>query len=101
MPVKPLHPRKPSASAQELKRLLTKEWRKPKKTGQPIILTEETGRATHVFVVWDKWSALTQEERSEIIMEAYEDVVGLDKSFNVTVAMGLTPIEAKRMNIKY
>jgi hypothetical protein len=101
MPVKPLHPRKSSAAGQELKRLLVQEWRENNATGQPVILIEDTGRATHVFVVWDQWSALTREERSEVIMEAYEEVVGLDKSFNVTVALGLTPVEAERMNIKY
>jgi len=54
-----------------------------------------------VFVIWDEWSAMPQQERSEIIMDAHEEVNGLDKAAQTTVAMGLTVEEAERMNIHY
>ncbi|MDQ2730731.1 MAG: hypothetical protein M3Y56_03650, partial [Armatimonadota bacterium] len=69
---------------------------------EPIIV-EESGpnSPVHLYVIWSDWAELNQQERSEIIMEAFEDVNGLENVLNVTVAMGLTPVEAKRMHIEY
>ena len=39
--------------------------------------------------------------RSETIMDASEEVLGVEESLKVTVAMGLTKEEAKRLNIRY
>ena len=52
-------------------------------------------------MIWDDWSDLDQVERSEIIMDAFEDRYGKDRACNVTVALGLTPAEAERMGIGY
>ncbi len=83
--------------------MLVAEWRDPGKTGQPIILTEGGGQyqPVHVYVVWDKWRDLTQTERSEVIMDAMEEVRGLEEASKTTVAMGLTAEEADRMRIQY
>jgi hypothetical protein len=57
----------------------------------------------HSYVIWDKWRGLSQLDRSEIIMDVAENLSG-DKMLPdislITVAMGLTPEEAKRMRIK-
>ena len=70
---------------------------------QPIIVEESTGQGqpVHVYVVWDDWAPLGSIERSEVIMDAYEQVQGRAGASNVTVAMGLTPVEADRLGIRY
>ena len=104
MPVKNFSPRQPLPEAQELRDKLVAEWNAPNSASlQPVIL-EESGRANQplrVYVVWDDWKDLEGVERSEIIMDAYEARYGKDKAVNVTVAMGLTPIEADRMGIQF
>ena len=57
----------------------------------------------HLYVVWGEWAGMGQRERSKIIMNAYQ-LARPEHPENVTavtVAMGLTPEEAKRMGIEY
>lgn len=104
MPIKHRLQRTRPESATELTRLLHNEWVKPKKNGQPLIVIE--GRADepiHVYVIWDRWEPFNQTERSEIIMDVVENLTGsnrLPEASPVTVAMGLTNEEARRMGIQ-
>jgi|SRR5687768_5476195 hypothetical protein len=102
MPVKKLAKREAPPKAQALASKLVQEWKaKNSKASQPVIL-EDAGRSNQpfrVYVVWDDWEDLTGIERSEIIMDAYEEVYGKTKAVNVTVAMGLTTEEAQRLGI--
>ena len=104
MPVREMTVRQPSPAASELKTILIHEWQNPTtEKDQPIVLTERSapGGAEHVFVVWDRWGSMEQLERSETIMDACEAVLGTAKTRMVTVAMGLTKKEAKRLSIQY
>lgn len=104
MPVKKLVRPGHSPAAQALRDRLMQEWRQPEPAAQqPIILEESTGagQPVHVYVIWDDWMPLGSIERSEAIMDAYEEVRGRPQSANVTVAMGLTPTEADRLGIRY
>lgn len=91
-------------SADELTRLLHQEWTAPKRSGQPLIIIEGQAREPlHIYVIWDKWGELNQTERSEIIMDVVDHLAGdqrLPGDSPVTVAMGLTVEEARRMGIK-
>ena len=104
MPVKRRLRRTQPANASELTRLLHNEWTKPKKSGQPLIIIEgNKNEPLHIYVIWDKWGELTQTERSEIIMDVVDNLAGDDRlpvDSPVTVAMGLTKEEAKRMGIR-
>jgi len=104
MPVKKLTRNPVNPAAQRLKDRLVEEWKDTSSTAaQPIIL-EEGGTTTqplHLYVVWDEWDPLPQIERSEIIMDAYEETHNPNAAINVTVAMGLTPREADRLGIRY
>lgn len=104
MPLKRRLERSLPESADELTRLLHNEWTTPKKAGQPLIIIEgDSGEPIHLYVIWDKWRELNQTERSEIIMDVVEHLAGDDRlpsDSPVTVAMGLTTEEAKRMRIK-
>lgn len=104
MPVKKLTRPGPSPAAQALLNRLVDEWRHPDPNAtQPIIVEESGGQAqpTHLYVIWDDWAPLGSIERSEVIMDAYEQVRGRASAVNVTVAMGLTPTEADRLGIRY
>jgi len=104
MPVRELRRRQPTPAAAELTRLIVQEWQHPtEKPDQPIVLLDRSapGGARHVFVVWDRWGNLEQLQRSEAIMDAAEAVLGKEESLKVTVAMGLTKEEAKRLNIRF
>lgn len=104
MPVKKLVRPDPSPATEVLRDRLVREWRRPDPAAeQPIILEESAGagQPVHLYVVWDDWSPLGTIERSEVIMDAYEQVHGRARSANVTVAVGLTPAEADRLGIPY
>jgi len=69
----------------------------------PVILLEWTkggSPSLHVFVVWDdqQWTEIDRAERSEVIMDAMEKARP-DEALKVTIAMGLTSDEAKRLKI--
>lgn len=68
---------------------------------QPLILLEggDAEHPQHIYVIWDEWRDISGIERSEVIMEAFEHAKGKDRCLDVTLAMGLTSAEAKRLNI--
>lgn len=70
---------------------------------QPLISIEQPGTRTHLLVVWDQWQSLSQQERSEIIMDAYGQAHQDDPNtvLNVSVAMGLTQAEADRLGYHF
>lgn len=104
MPVKKLVRSGPSPAAQALFDRLVNEWRRPDPAAQQPVILEGgggPGEPVHIYVVWDDWAGLGSIERSEVVMDAFEEVHGKAQSANVTVAMGLTPAEADRLGIKY
>jgi len=102
MPIVIRKPRSSSAALRpDLKRRLVEEWREVgTQEPRPTIVREEDdeGHVVHVYVVWNEWGDLNQEERSELITEAYWEVFDV-AGLALTVAMGVTPAEAKRMNL--
>lgn len=100
MPVRQITPTR-SRDHDALVGELAAEWMTPSGNPEPIIL-EERGRdrkLVHVYVVWGKWQHLERIERSEIIMDAAEKKLSPDDVLNISIAMGLTPDEAKRMGL--
>ena len=84
--------------ASELRQTLTQEFHHPTPGYvQPLISITQPGQRTHILVVWDEWKTLSQQERSQIIMHAYEEEYGLAEVQTVSVAMGLTSSEAERL----
>ncbi len=84
---------------------LKAEWQNPQ-NAEPLII-EESPRPdappNHIYVVWQEWSDLTPLERSRVIFAAYTQKLGFaSEAFlqEVTLAMGLTPEEARAMNIE-
>ena len=73
----------------------------PDENAQPIIVAEPPSPApiSRLFVIWDEWGSLSLQDRSEIIMTAYQAAKGDTDALAVSVAMGLTPQEAQRLGI--
>ncbi len=87
-----------------LNRLLA-EWRSPQvsEDAEPVIIEERPGnydRVNHLYVVWSDWEDLSPLERSKLILQAYEQYRGNDLAASITLAMGLTPAEARQMGIE-
>src|SRR5258708_8899845 len=68
----------------------------------PVIVAEPPGNGpiTRLFVIWDEWDSISQQDRSEIIMNAYVRAKGQADAVRVSVAMGLTRAEAGRLGIQ-
>jgi hypothetical protein len=75
-------------------------WRdQPNPPPSPDILEEidRQQRVVHVFVTWDEWADLDAQTRSEMIVEALQDVKGEEAVLDLSIAMGLTAAEAARL----
>ena len=67
----------------------------------PIIVEEDVRLSDNfrVYVSWDDWASVPETERSEIILEAYKQARGMPEVLRISVAMGLTPLEARQLGI--
>lgn len=104
MPVKKVNRHlSPTSDEQELLRRLVDEWRGTTNSTQPVILEEQDGPQSpkRIYVVWDAWDGFERVRRSELIMDAFEQIFTPDDALNVTVAMGLTPNEASRFGLQW
>ena len=94
--------RPPNPVREDLKQRLVEEWRDPHPGDvEPLIIEESTdGHPIHVYVIWDDWGDMSLQERADLLMEAFQEVKGLDEVLNVSIAMGITRAEARRMGIQ-
>ena len=90
-----------------LAELLEAEWANPHpQNTEPLIIEErprQEAAPNHIYVVWGEWGDLSPLERSRVIFTAYARKLGPGNEVladEVTLAMGLTPEEAKIMNIE-
>jgi hypothetical protein len=69
--------------------------------GQPRIEEEHFPRTRliKVTVIWDKWDRIPDEDRVEVILEAYEKVEGPEFRNRITLAIGLTVPEAHEIGL--
>lgn len=104
MPYKLIHAAEPEldplyvdAVAQELRLM-----RSDGSPDAPLIIEEQIRRSNriHVTVIWDRWAQVGPEDRSRIIMDAYERVRGANAILTLTAALGLTHAEAKNLGVE-
>lgn len=77
---------------------LAQELRSAKQLGQPRIEeTEFETKAVRVSVIWDKWDRVADLDRSDVILQAYEQVEGKAYRDRITLAIGLTIPEAQEL----
>jgi hypothetical protein len=74
---------------------LAKELRSDRESGQPLIYEKEfhTGKI-QVAVIWDEWDRMPLDERSSVILRAYELAEGAEFKNRVALPSGLTFPEA-------
>jgi hypothetical protein len=92
-PLSPKHDRFIKRLAEELKA--------PGTQPQPLILEQEvpaTG-SRHVHVIWDQWKQLSDEERTDVIIEAYSQAEGQAYAEQITIASGLLATEALALGL--
>ena len=79
MPIRTRLHRTLPPNAAELTRMLFNEWTQPSEAGQPVIVVEgQKPDPIHIYIIWDEWRGMNQTDRSEIIMDVYDNVmVGL------------------------
>jgi hypothetical protein len=100
----PLHKRTSTewnSACNDLQRDLERELTTPQKTGEPIIIEDETPqtKSMRVYVIWDRWKECGVDVRSEIIIAAYGRVRGEDVQQSITLAAGLVPADAVQMGL--
>ena len=84
-----------------LQQRLAEEFLHPADTyAAPFINIERPGTSTHLLVIWDDWRDLSQQDRSYLILRAYEAAKGADAAAEVSVAMGLTTTEAETLGFE-
>ena len=74
---------------------LAEELRRNGESGQPMIDEQVfPSDKISVTVIWDEWETLSLEDRSAVILRAYEQAEGRDYREKITLASGLTLPEA-------
>lgn len=80
---------------------LARELKEPGDHAGPAIRLEGV-RKTHprrITVEWDQFDGISSEIRAEIIYEAIREAYGQEVSDSAELLMGVTPAEAKDLNI--
>lgn len=82
-------------------RRLAQELKSPGLGPQPLILEEEVSstRSRHVRVIWDQWRNLSEEQRADVILEAYKQAEGKDFADQITISAGLTGPESLALGL--
>lgn len=57
------------------------------------------GNALRIEVIWEKWEGVPHSERGPIILDAYQQKKGDQEMLRITNALGITPLEAGKLNI--
>ena len=104
MPYKKIIPQKPVLDSSFVE-AIAQELRLEQSEGSPdspLIIEEESRHSgrIHVTVIWDRWAQVGPEERSRMILEAYEIVRGPGTFLTLTSALGLTHADAKKLGVE-
>jgi hypothetical protein len=105
MPVRRIKPERPQGHP-ELVKAISDELQittEPPLPGSPIIIEETIGPGPfmHVTVIWERWEGIPAEERGHVIMDGYSDYYDQSTVGRISVALGLTPDEAKKLDIEF
>ena len=79
----------------DLAEKLAEELKSDRDYGQPLVYEQEySTKRTRVTVMWDKWADVPLEDRSAVILRAYELAEGKPAREKIALASGLTVPEA-------
>jgi len=92
-----------SPQAFELRAALVAEWRSPRadKSAEPVIYEVDPGadEPLWLYVVWSRWKDVSPTDRSDVILDAFEEIRGKEELVRIAAAIGLTPAEARAEGI--
>jgi hypothetical protein len=90
----------PASGHEQLVNDFRQELARNRRGGQPYIFINDIGQTGtfHVTAVWDRWRGLTPQQRSKVIVEALNRY-DPSTAGKITIAMGLSGAEARRMGI--
>jgi hypothetical protein len=84
-----------TANKNKLAERLAAELKSNRDFGQPLVYEQEySTKKSRVLVIWDEWADASLEERSAIILRAYETAEGAGAREKIALASGLTVTEA-------
>ena len=91
----------PSEPAEKLVRTLADELISPRESSLPYVVERHVGltKSRHVWVVWDLWEYFNEEERADMIVQAYAMAEGADAAENISIALGFLPKEAVNFGV--
>jgi hypothetical protein len=94
-------PQAPAPKHERLVKKLVREFTASSTNLQPLILEEKipATKSRHVRVIWDAWKDLPDEQRSDIIVNAYTQAEGPEVAGEITIAEGVTPQEALALGL--
>jgi hypothetical protein len=96
MPMINVQPKEWEDLVERLRQEITGE----RKDGPRIYVEPVRGTAKRrVTVVWEKWVDVPIEDRGRVIVEAFERAQGAETALAISLALGLTPEDAKKMGI--
>ena len=80
---------------------LAEELKNPSPGPQPLIVEQEVSatRSRHVQVIWDQWKKLPDEQRTDVILEAYRQAEGAEYADQITIMNALTGAEALTLGL--
>ncbi len=74
---------------------LAEELKSGREYGQPVVYEQQyPTKKSRVTVIWDDWADASLEERSSVILRAYEQAEGKEAREKIALASGLTVPEA-------
>ncbi len=95
MPRKRIGPEQPRFTNGSLAEKLAGELKNGRESGQPLVYEHELRPdRLRVTVIWDEWDRTPQDERTAVILRAYEMAEGTASRNKVALASGLTVPEA-------
>lgn len=95
MPRKMIAPEPPAPANHALVDQLCDALKSRSESGQPLIYEEEFGDGNlRITVVWDEWVEMSLDQRSAIILRAYELAEGKEYRDRIVLVSGLTVPEA-------
>lgn len=65
---------------------------------EPLFVEEKGyGKNLHVVVIWDGWEGVPADERGGLILDAYREALDEATMLRITLPIGLTKKEAKKI----
>lgn len=94
--IRPLKPQLRPTIAHLVEKLAN-ELQSERESGQPLIEERQSEKAETrtVYVYWDEWEGVSEEDRIAVIQRAYENVLGPEFADHIVLAAGYTIPEAR------